>query len=96
MEPLDRPYRQPSEIPARLIDSGIASLTAGVLLIYDAKVPDPNIHILDLYAGSGGGMNPYGDATDCYFLPFECYPHFHACMERHLCLVPDQKGRCWM
>ncbi|OQD78914.1 hypothetical protein PENANT_c072G09162 [Penicillium antarcticum] len=88
---LHRPYREPNHTQAWLIGSGIASLSAAVHLINDAKVPAANIHILDLHSGSGGGMNPSGDAENGYFLPFECHPHFYgSCLEKLLSAVPSQ------
>lgn len=90
-EKSDRPHREANHTQAWLIGSGIASLTAAVHLIKDAKIPGSNIHILDLHSGSGGGMKPSGDAVNGYFLPFDCHPHFHgSSMERLLSLVPSQ------
>jgi len=88
---LHPPHREPKHVQAWLIGAGIASLSAAVHLINDAKVPGANIHVLDLHSGSGGGMNPYGDEQNGYFLPFECHPHFHgSCMEKLLSLVPSK------
>ncbi|RHZ44349.1 oleate hydratase [Aspergillus thermomutatus] len=82
--------RDPKNIQAWLVGSGIESLAAAVHLIHDSKVPGPNIHILDLHEGCGGRMKTFGDATDGYFLPVECHPHFHGpCTERFLSLVPS-------
>jgi oleate hydratase len=96
---VDCPHRQPNHIQAWLIGNGIASISAAVHFINDAKVPGTIIHILDLHSGSGGGMNSSVDAQNGYFLPFECRPHFHGtCMERLLSLVPSQgqPGRSMM
>jgi oleate hydratase len=96
---LDRPHREPNHIQAWLIGSGIASLSAAVHLINDAKVPGANINVLDVHSGPGGEMNPSGDAQNGYFIPFGCHPHFHgSCMERLLSLVPSQAqpGRSMM
>ena len=88
---LHRPYREPNHTQAWLIGSGIASLSTAVHLINDAKVSAANIHILDLHSGSGGGLNPSGDAENGYFLPFECHPHFYgSCLKRLLSVVPSQ------
>jgi oleate hydratase len=85
------PTRDPKRTQAWLVGSGIASLSAAVHLINYANVPGPNIHILDVQSGSGGGMNPYGNPQSGYFLPFDCHPHFHgSCMEALLSLVPSQ------
>ncbi|KAJ5674713.1 uncharacterized protein N7477_004647 [Penicillium maclennaniae] len=93
------PSRDPQSTQVWLVGSGIASLSAAVHLLNDAKIPGANIHVLDLHTYSGGAMNPYGDPQRGYFLPFECHPHFHgSCMERLLSLVPSetQPGRSLM
>lgn len=85
------PKRDPQNVQAYLIGSGIASLAAAVHLIEDAKVPGPKIHILDVHQGTGGGMKTFGDPVKGYFLPFECHPFFHgSCTERLLSLVPSK------
>lgn len=82
--------RDPNDVQAWLVGSGIASLTAALHLIKEAKVPGPNIHIIDTHKGSGGGMRIQGNEEGGYFLPYECTPHFHgSCVERLLSLIPS-------
>lgn len=88
---VDCPHRQLNHIQAWLIGSGIASISAAVHLIKDAKVSGTNIHILDLHSGFGGGMNPSGDAQNGYFLPFECRPHLHVSVWKDFCLLSQVK-----
>lgn len=82
--------RDPNNVQAWLVGSGIASLTAALHLIKEAKVPGPNVHIIDTHKGSGGGMRISGNEEGGYFLPYECTPHFHGnCVERLLSLIPS-------
>ncbi|KAL4863598.1 hypothetical protein BDV12DRAFT_177290, partial [Aspergillus spectabilis] len=91
VNPSHFPRRDSKNIEAWLVGSGIASLTAAIHLIKDAKVPAGNIHILDSSPESGGGLKTHGDATDGYFLPMDGNPHFHGeCIERLLSLIPDE------
>lgn len=84
--------RDPEHTQAWLIGSGIASLTAAVHLICDAKVPATNIHILDLHSVSGGAIKNCGNAEDGYVLYTGCLPYFHdRCVEGLLSLVPAEK-----
>ncbi|KKK21426.1 hypothetical protein AOCH_000118 [Aspergillus ochraceoroseus] len=85
------PRRDPKNTHAWLVGSGIASLTAAIHLIKDAKVPGANIHVLDASPDSGGGLKTHGDAIDGYFLPMDGNPHFHGgCVERLLSLIPSE------
>ncbi|KAI9933924.1 hypothetical protein ASPWEDRAFT_126654 [Aspergillus wentii DTO 134E9] len=82
--------RNPDDVQAWLIGSGIASLAAAVHLIKDADVPAKNIHILDIHLSSGGGMQNAGDAENGYVLRTGCLPYFHgACVEDLLSRVPN-------
>jgi oleate hydratase len=83
--------RDPNNIQAWLVGSGISSLAAALHLIRNAKVPGPSIHIIDTHNGSGGGMRMQGDEESGYFVPFECSPHFHgSCVEKLLSLIPTE------
>lgn len=82
-------HRDPEYTHAWLIGSGIASLTAAVHLIKDAKVPASNIHILDMHAGTGGGIKSCGNPENGYVLYAGCLPYFHEkCVEELLSLAP--------
>lgn len=82
--------RNPKSTQVWLIGSGIASLAAAVHLIKDAKVLAPNIHILDVHKGSGGGIKSCGDAEKGYTLYAGCLPYFHGkCVEDLLSHVPS-------
>ncbi|RDW68780.1 oleate hydratase [Aspergillus mulundensis] len=84
--------RDPNYFQAWLVGSGIASLTAALHLIKEAKVPGSNIHILDTHEGTGGGMRIQGRGTEDggYFLPPGCVQHFHgASVKKLLSLIPS-------
>jgi oleate hydratase len=82
--------RNPESTHAWLVGSGIASLAAAVHLIKDAKVPAPNVHILDLHTGTGGGIKSCGNADSGYVLYAGCLPYFHdKCVEDLLSRVPS-------
>lgn len=82
--------RDPSNVQAWLIGSGIACLAAAVHLIREGNVPGKNVHILDLHPGVGGEMRTSGDAQIGYFIPFECHPYFHGdCIKDLLFLIPS-------
>ncbi|KAL4757475.1 oleate hydratase [Aspergillus foveolatus] len=82
--------RDPNNVQAWLVGSGIASLTTAVHLIREAKVPGPNVHLIDTHKGTGGGMKMQGTEDSGYFLPYECTPHFHgSCVERLLSIIPS-------
>ncbi|KAL2809396.1 streptococcal 67 kDa myosin-cross-reactive antigen like family-domain-containing protein [Aspergillus granulosus] len=53
--------RDPNDVQVWLVGSGIASLTAAIRLIKEAKVPESNIHIIDTHTGTGGGMRMQGN-----------------------------------
>ncbi|KAL4914747.1 oleate hydratase [Aspergillus aurantiobrunneus] len=91
VNPSHFPRRDSKNIDAWLVGSGIASLTAAIHLVKDAKVPAGNVHILDASPESGGGLKTHGDETDGYFLPMDGNPHFHGeCIERLLALTPSK------
>lgn len=85
--------RDPDSTHAWLIGSGIASLAAAVHLIRDARLPGPNIHILDRNAKTGGGITSSGDAENGFFIHPGSLPYFHdECVENLLSLVPSARG----
>ena len=60
--------RNPKETHAYLVGGGIASLAAAALLIRDAQVPGPQIHILESSKITGGSMDGAGHADTGYIL----------------------------
>lgn len=60
--------RNPEDTQAYLIGGGVASLSAAVFLIQDAKVPPKNIHILESLPVLGGSMDGAGSPKDGYIL----------------------------
>jgi oleate hydratase len=84
--------RDPKETQAWLIGGGIASLAAAVHLIQNAKVPAPQIHILDVHKASGGAMEEVsGNLEDGYVLHTGAQVYFHEqCVEELLKMVPSQ------
>lgn len=84
------PNRDPQDVHAWLIGSGVASLAAAVHLIKQAKVPAHRVHILDVHHGSGGGMEVSGNSTDGYVLHTGAQPYFHEdCVTDLLSMVPS-------
>lgn len=83
--------REPKETQAWLIGGGIASLAAAVHLIQKAKVPAPQIHILDVHKASGGAMEEVsGNLEDGYVLHTGAQLYFHEqCVEDLLRMVPS-------
>lgn len=85
--------RDPDSTHAWLIGSGIASLAAAVHLIKDARLPGPNIHILDRHTNTGGGITSSGDAKNGFIIHPGSLPYFHdECVENLLSLVPTARG----
>jgi oleate hydratase len=60
--------RNPKETNAYLVGAGIASLAAAALLIRDAHVPGPQIHILESSKITGGSMDGAGNPDTGYVL----------------------------
>jgi oleate hydratase len=84
--------RNPDNTHAWLIGSGIASLSAAVHLIREARVPPSNIHIVDVHPSTGGGIRSCGNAENGYMLYTGCLPYFHdRCVEDFLSLVPSKQ-----
>jgi oleate hydratase len=61
--PKSKIARKPKDTSVYMIGSGIASLSAAVYLIKDAKVPGKNIKILETLDIEGGSLDGSGDAT---------------------------------
>ncbi|RJE19583.1 myosin-cross-reactive antigen family protein [Aspergillus sclerotialis] len=82
--------RDPRNVQAWIIGSGIASLAAAVNLIKKAKVPGHQVHILDAHDGSGGAIQVAGDAEKGYILHTGAQPYFlEPCVEDLLAVVPS-------
>ena len=83
--------RDPKDVQAWLIGSGIASLAAAVHLVKQANVPACQVHILDIHKGSGGAMEEVtGNSNDGYVLHTGAQPYFHDdCVEELLTMVPS-------
>jgi len=83
--------RDPQDVQAWLIGSGIASLAAAVHLVKQANVPARQVHILDVHKGSGGAMEEVsGNSNDGYILHTGAQPYFHEdCVEELLAMVPS-------
>ncbi|KAJ6028037.1 hypothetical protein N7540_003613 [Penicillium herquei] len=84
------PNRDPQDVQAWIIGSGIASLAAAVHLV-KARVPACQIHILDIHKGSGGSLEEItGSASDGYVLHAGAQPSFHEdCVEELLAMTPS-------
>lgn len=86
------PKRDPQNVQAWLIGSGIASLAAAVHLVKQAKVPANQVHILDAHHASGGAMETSGDAKNGYILHTGAQPYFYEqCVKDLLAMVPSPK-----
>lgn len=84
--------RDPDSLDAWILGSGIASLTAAVHLIREAKVPPSRIHILETLSEPGAGSVSKGDAESGYHFRAECMPRFCGNrMEELLALVPSER-----
>lgn len=82
--------RDPRNVQAWIIGSGIASLAAAVNLVKKAKVPANQVHILDAHDGSGGAIQVAGDADKGYILHTGAQPYFlEPCVEDLLAMVPS-------
>lgn len=83
-------HRSPEKVNAWILGSSIASLASAVHLIHDAKVPAPQIHILESHDIPGDGIISVGDSVTGYNYRAGCMPTFNdACMERLLNLIPS-------
>lgn len=87
------PKRDPQNVQAWLIGSGIASLAAAVHLVKQAKVPGPQVHILDAHHASGGAMEISGDAENGYILHTGAQPYFYEqCVKDLVAMVPSPEN----
>ncbi|KAI2786767.1 hypothetical protein POX_g09160 [Penicillium oxalicum] len=87
------PKRDPQNVQAWLVGSGIASLAAAVHLINKAKVPPNQIHILDAHHASGGAMETSGDEKNGYILHTGAQPYFYEqCVKDLLAMVPSHES----
>ncbi|EEA19288.1 67 kDa myosin-cross-reactive antigen family protein [Talaromyces marneffei ATCC 18224] len=83
-------HRSPEKVNAWILGSSIASLASAVHLIRDAKVPAPQIHILESRDIPGDGIISAGDSVTGYNYRAGCMPTFNdTYMERLLNLVPS-------
>lgn len=83
--------RDPNDLDAWILGSGIGSLTAAVHLIQEANVPPSRIHILEALEFAGGGTATCGDPVNGYHYRAGAMPMFiDAWMERLLSLVPSK------
>lgn len=84
--------RDPENVHAWLVGSGVASLAAAVHLIKQAKVPPHRVHILDTHPRCGGAMQVSGDARNGYVLHTGTQPYFHEdCVKDLLAMIPDAR-----
>ncbi|KAL4913312.1 streptococcal 67 kDa myosin-cross-reactive antigen like family-domain-containing protein [Aspergillus aurantiobrunneus] len=82
--------RQPDRLDAWILGSGIASLTAAVHLIQEAKVPPSQIHIIETLGIAGGTTVSFGDAENGYDFHAGIRRQFNdVCMDALLSLVPS-------
>ncbi|KAL4909522.1 hypothetical protein BDW74DRAFT_165935 [Aspergillus multicolor] len=82
--------KNPNDLDAWILGSGIASLTAAVHLIQEAHVPPSRIHIIETLNVAGGTTVSHGDARNGYDFRAGMRPQFNdLCMENLLSLVPS-------
>ncbi|KAF4202959.1 hypothetical protein CNMCM8927_009400 [Aspergillus lentulus] len=83
--------RDPDSLDVWILGSGIASLTAAVHFIREAKVPPSRIHILEALSEPGAGSVGKGDAESGYHYRAGCTPQFCGSQtEELLALVPSE------
>ena len=84
--------RDPKETNAYLVGGGIASLAAAALLIRDAHVPGPQIHILESSKITGGSMDGAGHPDTGYILRGGRMLNFsYVCLYDLLASIPSLK-----
>jgi oleate hydratase len=82
--------RNPENLDAWILGSGIASLTAAVLLLHEARVPPSRIHIIETVDVAGGTTVSHGNAKEGYDFRAGMRPQFNdICMLNLLSLVPS-------
>ncbi|KAL5003068.1 streptococcal 67 kDa myosin-cross-reactive antigen like family-domain-containing protein [Aspergillus recurvatus] len=83
-------HRNPENLDAWILGSGIASLTAAVHLIQEARVPPSRIHIIETLDVAGGTTVSHGNAKEGYDFRAGMRPQFNdLCMDNLLSLVPS-------
>lgn len=86
--------RNPEETDAYLVGAGIASLAAAALLIRDAHVPGPRIHILESSKITGGSMDGAGNPDTGYILRGGRMLNFsYVCLYDLLASIPSLKDK---
>ena len=81
--------RNPENLDAWILGSGIASLTAAVLLL-QARVPPSRIHIIETLDSASGTTVSHGNAKEGYDFRAGMRPQFNGvCMLNLLSLVPS-------
>jgi oleate hydratase len=87
-----RTPRDPKDTNAYLVGGGIASLAAAALLIRDAKVPGPQIHILESSKITGGSMDGAGQPDTGYIIRGGRMLNFsYVCLYDLLASIPSLK-----
>jgi oleate hydratase len=82
--------RNPENLDAWILGSGIASLTAAVLLLQEARVPPSRIHIIETLDVASGTTVSHGNAKEGYDFRAGMRPQFNdVCMLNLLSLVPS-------
>lgn len=83
--------RDPNSLDFWILGSGIASLTAAVHLIREAKVPPSHVHIIEALSEAGAGSASRGNADTCYHYGAACIPLVcDSQMEELLSWVPSE------
>ncbi|KAJ5294686.1 hypothetical protein PENANT_c014G03716 [Penicillium antarcticum] len=79
------------DMDAWILGSGIASLTAAVHLIKEAKIPPSRIHIIETLEKAGGGSASTGDPVNGYDYRAGAMPAFNNIyVEKLLSIVPSK------
>lgn len=60
--------RHLNEVQAWLVGGGVASLSAAVFLVKEAKVSPSHIHVLEVHSGPGGALADGGEPSTGYSL----------------------------
>lgn len=84
-------HRQPDDMDAWILGSGVQSLAAAVYLIEEAKVPPNRVHILETIGKAGESTANVGDPVNGYEYRGGAVPVFSGVwIEDLLCKVPSQ------
>ncbi|KAL4733078.1 streptococcal 67 kDa myosin-cross-reactive antigen like family-domain-containing protein [Aspergillus similis] len=82
--------KNPENLDAWILGSGIASLTAAVHLLQEARVPPSRIHIIETLDVASGTTVSHGNAKEGYDFRAGMLPQFNdICMLNLLSLVPS-------